>query len=256
MKRAWLTKFLISFCVLTAAICCAHAQANTSAQVKSRKVSEQDKIPVIIKHLPDWESARTRANYILNADELRKSVGERPILDLITFEGGTEAVSATYNQAQLLIVEYPTPQASVEADAQITQRLSQIPQNSQIFYRRIGNYNVFVFDAPDQASANALLDQIKYEKIVQWLDESPILQDRADREFAIGIGDVFLSTIVFVLAGLGVMLSLGTITGLAFYYVREHRRSALPVFSDAGGMIRLNLDELTSPISSGNLLNE
>jgi hypothetical protein len=231
-------------------------QTNSSTQTKNQKVAEADKIPVIIKHLPDWENVRARANHILNANDLRQSLGERPVFDLINFEGGTEAVTAPYDQGKLLIVEYPTPQASIDADAQIKQRLTEIGQNPPIFYRRIGNYNVFVFDATDETSANALLDQIKYEKIVQWLDEAPILADRAEREFAIGIGDVFLSTVIFVAAGLGVMLLLGTITGLVFYYVREQRRSAMPVFSDAGGMIRLNLDELTSPISSGKLLNE
>jgi len=255
MKRAWFIKITVSFCVLLAAAFGAFAQANSSPQVKNQKVSEADKIPVLIRNLPDWENTRSRANYILNTDDLRKSLGERPVFDLIKFESGAEAVAAPYNQGKLLIVEYPTPQISVDADAHITQRLTEIGRNPPIFYRRIGNYNTFVFDAPDEASANALLDQVKYEKTVQWLDEAPVIQDRLERELAIGIGDVFLSTLIFVLVGLGVMLFLGTTVGLIFYYVREQKRSSVPVFSDAGGMIRLNLDEITSPISSGKFLN-
>lgn len=256
MKRAWFIEITISFCILSAAVFGVFAQADNSRQAKNQEVSGGDKTSVLIMRLPDWENTRSRASYILNTDDLRKSLGERPVFDLIKFEGGTEAAAAPYNQGKLLIVEYPTPQASIDADAQITQRLNEIGQNPPIFYRRIGNYNAFVFDAPDAASANALLDQVKYEKTVQWLGENPYIQQQIEREFAIGIGDVFLSTLIFVLAGLGVMLVAGTTVGLIFYYIREQKRASMPVFSDAGGMIRLNLDGLTSPTSTGRLLNQ
>ena len=99
-------------------------------------------------------------------------MGNRPVLELIDFEAGTEAVTAKYDAGKLLIVEYLTPQGSVDADNKIKQKLAE-EQDSQIFYRRIGNYNAFVFDGNDKTAAKALLDQVKYEKEIQWLGYNP-----------------------------------------------------------------------------------
>ena len=48
-------------------------------------------------------------------------------------------------------------------------------------YRRVGNYAVFVFDAPNEQAANGLIDQVKYEKVVQWLGDDPHRFERANR---------------------------------------------------------------------------
>ena len=93
--------------------------------IKSQEVSEKEGIPVLVKHLPDWENARNRASYILNADDLQNALGARPVLSLIDFTGGTEAVTAPYPQGKLLIVEFTTPQGSVDADNKIKQSLAQ-----------------------------------------------------------------------------------------------------------------------------------
>ena len=50
-------------------------------------------------------------------------------------------------------------------------------------YRRVGNYAVFVFDEPSAEAANALIDQVKYQQVVQWLGEDPFSYERATREF-------------------------------------------------------------------------
>jgi hypothetical protein len=47
---------------------------------------------------------------------LRQALGSREVFDLIDFEGGTEAVAAPYEAGKLLIVEYNTPQGSIETD--------------------------------------------------------------------------------------------------------------------------------------------
>ena len=121
-------------CVFSAVI---SAQQTNQAQINSQEIDESDGIPVLIKHLPDWEDTRNRATYILNADDLRKSLGERAIFDLIYFTGGAEAVTAPYDAGKLLIVEYNSPETSVEADTQIKQRLSESPPNPPIFLARL-----------------------------------------------------------------------------------------------------------------------
>ena len=151
---------------------------------------ENEEIPVLIEHLPDWESVRYQTTYAKSVVELKSVLGERPVLDLIDFSGGTEAVTALYEAGQLLIIEYSTPQASIEADAEFTAKLTSIGDETTI-YRRIGNYNAFVFDAVDQSSANALLDQVKYEKVVQWLGKNPFFIS-PERAFILTTSDIFI----------------------------------------------------------------
>ena len=250
MLESRFAKVLSVICVLFLTTC------GTFAQFKSQEVSEEDGIPVLIKHLPDWENARNRATYTNNTNDLRKALGERAVFDLIDFAGGTEAVTASYDAGKLLIVEYTSPQVSIEADAQFKQRLAaQEPQNPPVFYRRIGNYSAFVFDANDEITANALLDRIKYEKNVQWLGEDPNKQQKYERYIATTMADVFLSTTIWILSGVGLAILTGIIVGLLFFRSRDRRRIAMTAFSDAGGMIRLNIDELTAQ-PSDRLLNE
>jgi hypothetical protein len=248
MRKQWVRKVLSVVCVLFLTAC------GVFAQFKSQEVSEEDGIPVLIKHLPDWENARNRAIHSNNVNDLRVALGERAVFDLIDFKGGTEAVTAPYDAGKLLIVEYTNPQVSVEADAQFTQRIAQTPQ-TPIYYRRIGNYSAFIFDATDEAAAIALLDQIKYEKTVQWLGEDPNKQQKYEHYVATTMADVFFSTTLWILSGLGIAIFTGVVIGLLFFRSRDRRRIAMAAFSDAGGMIRLNLDELSAQ-TSDRLLNE
>lgn len=257
MLRVGFIRFIFfNFFVVSLTSLGVFGQEKTGTSIKSQEVSEKEGIPVLIKHLPDWENARNRAIYANNADDLRKALGERPIFDLIDFGGGTEAVTAPYPQGKLLIIEYTTPQASAEADSKFNQKLAEIGQNSGTFYRRIGNYNAFVFDAPDEISAVRLLEQVKYEKSIQWLGRNPFLLRRAERAFIKSTSELFFATVLTIVSGLGFSLLAGILGGVIFFYVREQKRSSMQAFSDAGGMTRLNLDELTAPISSDRLLRK
>ncbi len=231
---------------------------NISAQQhnNSQEISEVDGIPVIIKHLPDWENARNGAVLITNADELRRTLGDHPIFDSVDFIAGTEAVTASYPQGKLLIVEYSTPQASVDTDNKILQKLAENQETQPIFYRRIGNYNTFVFDSSNEASADELFDQIKYEKTVQWLGEDPTLIQKAERALVRDTADMFLSTFTAIVLGLGFAMLTGIAVGFGFYYLRVQQRAEMTEFSDAGGMTRLNLDTLTPEISTDRLLKD
>ena len=250
MRKSLFAKVLSSVCILFL------ATVGAFAQFKSQEVSEDDGVPVLIKHLPDWENARNRATHTNNVNDLRSALGARPVLDAIDFAGGTEAVTAPYDAGKLLIVEYTNPQSSIEADAQFKQKLAETPQTPPVVYRRIGNYNAFVFDTPDEAAANALLDQIKYQKTVQWLGEDPNAQQKAERFFAIRTADIFLSTVLVIVGGLGLAVLTGVGVGLVYFRMREQQRATMTAFSDAGGMTRLNLDELSESVSSTKLLEE
>jgi hypothetical protein len=250
MRKSLFAKVLSLICIMFLTV------GGVLAQFKSQEVSEDDGVPVLIKHLPDWENARNRAAYTNNINDLRAALGARPVFDLIDFAGGTEAVTAPYDAGKLLIVEYTNPQSSIEADAQFKQKLAETPPNPPVVYRRIGNYNAFVFDAADEAAAHALLDQIKYQKTVQWLGEDPNAQQKAERFFAIRTADIFLSTVMVIVGGLTLAILTGIGVGLVFFRMREQQRSSMSAFSDAGGMTRLNLDELSETVSSNRFLSE
>jgi hypothetical protein len=254
MKRVWLIKSLFSICIVFLLSCGVFAQAQNPSQMKSQEVSEGDGLPVLLKHLPEWENVRNRAIFATDVNDLRQALGERPVFDTIDFIAGTEAVTAPYEQGKLLIVEFATPQGSVDTDNRVNQLLTETGQNSLFVYRRIGNYNAFVFDASDEAAANALLDQVKYEKMVQWLGTNPFILRRAERAFINDASDLFISTLLIILSGIGFAIVAGLAVGIFFFYLREQKRSTMEAFSDAGGMIRLNLDDLTPQISSDRLL--
>lgn len=257
MMKNGFVKIALLICVLSLFSGLISAQQTTSPEIKSQEVSDVDGIPVLLKHLPDWENARNSATYIRNANELRSALGEQPIFGAVEFVGGTEAVTAPYPQGKLLIVEYSTPQASVDTDNKVKQILGENGENQEsagVFYRRIGNYNVFLFEGGSQSEANALFEQIKYEKVVQWLGEDPTLLQKAERAMVRDTADLFISTVIIIISGLGLAVLTGIAVGIVFYRLREQKRGTVQAFSDAGGMTRLNLDELTSSISTDRLL--
>lgn len=222
---------------------------------KSLEVSEVDGVPVLIKHLPDWEAVRTQTTFIKNGSELKTALGQRPVFDLVDFTPGTEAVTAPYPSGKLLIIEYISPQLSIETDNNVKNFLSQ-NSDGHTFYKRTGNYNIFVFDAPDETSANALIGQVKYEKNIQWLGDDPFLLHRMERAFVNQTSDLFFSTVEVIALGICLSILSGLIVGYIFFLVRERQRQTFREFSDAGGMTRLNLDGLTPDIAQNRLLNE
>lgn len=238
-------RFAILISVFLFGVFAVAAQLKTTPHLKSQEVSDIDGIPVLIKHLPDWENVRNTTAFANNAPDLKNAIGDRPILDLIDFSGGTETATADYPSGKLLIVEYTSPQSSIDADAKFQQHLISFPQTPPVIYRRIGNYNAFVFDVGDETDANALLDEIKYQKTVQWLGEDPYLLKRLEKYFVSTTRDIFISTVLWIVSGIGLAIFLGIVAGFVFFRVREQKRATRTAYSDAGGLTRLNLDGLS-----------
>ena len=214
----------------------------SSLFAQSQEISEDDGQPVLLKHLPDYESVRAAAEFTTDKNKLKAAVGD-PILDHVEFWPGTEAVTAVYPEGRLVIVEYTNPQSSVDVDTRIQQHLAAT--QSPVVYRRIGNYNAFVFGASNPEAANALLDKVKYQKTVQWLGEDPYILKKLERYMVSTSRDIMISTVVVILLGLGVSLLTGIAAGFIFFRVRDQKRTQRAAFSDAGGLTRLNLDGLS-----------
>lgn len=216
-------------------------------------------IPVLVKHLPDWETARERAIYVVSASSLRKAAGNQPALEAVNFEGGTEAVIADYGASRLVLVEYTTPQIATDSDARITARIKELGDKGESAavpsaYRRVGNYSVFVFNAPDEAAAKQLIDSVTYEQVVQWLGDNPRALERMQRIYTETTAGIILA--VIKASGLAVLLclSVGGIFGALIFRRRRAQQARTAAYSDAGDMIRLNIDDLTPQNSPVRLL--
>jgi len=214
----------------------------------------EDEVPVLVKHLPDWLNAKARTSYVTSAGALRVIINQ-PVLEAFSFDGGAEAVIANYGQSQLLIVEFTTPQFSIDNDQRIWTKIDELKKSGEpvpTAYRRVGNYSVFVFNAPDEKTANALIDQVKYEQVVQWLGDDPHLAERLQRYFTQTSAGVLVA--VLKSSGLSLLfcLAAGALIGTMMFRHRRAQRAA--AYSDAGGSVRLNLDDLTGPVASRHLL--
>lgn len=215
----------------------------------------ENEIPVLVKHLPEGLTARSA--YVVSLPALQEAAGHRPVLDAVSFEGGAEAVTAAYGQSRLVIVENTTPQLATTNDARINARLKELRDGGQPLptaYRRVGNYCVFVFDAPDEATAVKLIGSIKYEQVVQWLGQNPYALQRAQRRYTETTANVILS--VLKASGLSLLLCLGVgaVFGGLIFKRRRQQQASTEAFSDAGGMLRLNLDEMTQHYDPAKLL--
>ena len=247
MLKKFYCQILFLVTLVTAFSLSSIAQSDGSISYRSQEVSEGDGIPVLIKHLPEWDTIpKSELVFAVNKEELRSAIGNRPVIESIDFVPGTEAVSALYPAGRLVIVEFASPQSAADASFNIIQTLEHIGDDSTV-YRRIGNYNALVLDTSDKAGANALLDAVRYEKQIHWLGDNPF-RISAERAFVLTTTDIFLSTVLFILIGVGFAIAGGLAVGIVYFQLRERRRAAMTTHTDAGGMIRLNLDGLTPDI--------
>ena len=204
-------------------------------------------IPVLIKHLPNPEQSQKTAVFLSSFGDLSALGLAQPVLSAVESGGNADAVLATYGPSKVLLVEFNTPQLAVDNDKRIIARIQELwklGQPAPTAYRRVGNYSVFVFDAPDEQTAKRLIDEVKYEQVVQWLGENPNIYKEAEKYYM----NTTLGVLVAVLKASGYALVVclglgGLVGGLLFTYRRSQQKAV--TFSDAGGMLRLNLDELT-----------
>ena len=206
-------------------------------------------IPVLVKHLPRWEEAQGSVVYLAGFRTLRAVLPDQPILDTVSSEGDADAVAANYGPTQFIIVEYNTPQLAGDNDRTILAKIEEMRTQGQPVpsaYRRVGNYSVFVFKAVDEQAAKGLIDQVEYEQVVQWLGDNPYMLEKAQREYYETTAGVLVA--VVKASGLSLVLCLGAggfLGALLFNRRRVQQRHA-EAFSDAGGMLRLNIDEISS----------
>jgi hypothetical protein len=210
-------------------------------------------IPPLVKHLPDPENSEGSAVYFSKFDAPELILPGQAVLTALDTHRDADAVVGRVGQSKVLIVEFNTPQLATDNDQRIIAKIHELWNQGQpapTAYRRVGNYSVMVFDAPDQKTANDLIDRVKYEQVVQWLGENPNILKEAQRRYVdttLGVFIAVLKASGFALVG---CLGAGGLIGALLFSRRRSQQKQVEAFSDAGGMLRLNLDELT-PKSRG-----
>ena len=219
----------------------------------------ENDIPALIKHLPKPEEAQKNAVFLNSFENLNSLGFQQPVFSAIESGGNADAVSASYGPSKLLIIEFNTPQLAGDNDRRIIARIQELwklGQPAPAAYRRVGNYSVFVFDAPDEQTAKQLIDQVKYEQVVQWLGENPNILREAQKRYV----NTTLGVLIAVLKASGyaavACLGLGALIGGLLFSYRRSQQKDVTAFSDAGGMLRLNLDELSAETNPSRLLRE
>jgi len=214
-------------------------------------------IPVLVKHLPDWQARQRSLFYAVDLRGLENEAGNQPVFESVEFEGGAEAVIAPYEKSQLVIIEFSTPQLAGDNDRRTTAKIRDLwnaGQSAPTAYRRVGNYLVFVFNGESERAANQLIDQVKYEQVVQWLGDNPYLLLEAQRQYTETTLGVFLAVVKASALALVACLGVGGLFGALLFTRRRAQQKAVETFSDAGGMLRLNLDEMTPQTDPARLL--
>jgi len=208
----------------------------------------EDEIPVLVKHLPSWPNVQQPILYAVSHDTLEKLASNQPVIEAVSFTGGAEAVAANYGSQRLVIVEFNTASLATDNYQRIKAKLQELAGQGQpvsTAYRRVGNYAVFVFEPSSPEAAKQLIDQVKYQQVVQWLGENPFAYERATREFTETTLGVFVSVVKASGLALAGCLAVGGFFGALLFSMRRAQQRAREAYSDSDAMLRLNLDELT-----------
>jgi Family of unknown function (DUF6599) len=217
----------------------------------------EGEIPALIKHLPNPDESRKTATFLPRFTNLQNLLPDQTVLNSIQTGRDGDAAFVDSGIGKVLVVEFNTPQLAKENDERLIAKIKELwklGQPAPTGYKRVGNYSVFVFEAPDEATAKQLIDQIKYEQVVQWLGENPNILKEAERRYVETTLGVFVAVVKASGVALVGCLGLGGLLGALLFTRRRAQQKAQEAFSDAGGMLRLNIDELTPQTDPARLL--
>jgi len=222
-------------------------------------IGGEGQLPTLPLHLPEADKIPESEKYIVGPAAFTKLKIFSELKDVINFDVGAEVTTADYRggggQMSLIIVEYYTPQSASDGHAQIQSYFNTLPQieKDRRILKRIGNYVLAIVNIQDMPAAQNIASQIKYQTKIYWagrkFSDIPLEYRPPDPvaiEEATGTVRVLLRSFYTMGAVLLSSILLGLAAGCLLFYWKRYRRRKLgldDLFSDAGGSIRLNLDD-------------
>lgn len=206
--------------------------------------------PSLIESLPADFKVAGSERYFLGPESLYAHAGYAS--EMFGFEGDAEAALAEYRASaapktwRLVIVEHHTPQFATAALARANRLLESLPedQRNRVLVEREGNFIVAALGFDDRDFAQQVVDKVEYPYTVKWLRD-PLIPT-TDPFHIQKAAQLLLSTFVIMCIMIGVVLVFGTIFGTTIFFKR--RKQQQETFSDAGGMLRLEIDPFEARI--------
>lgn len=245
----------------TAMISLAQALSEKITALDKKNMVVQDidlakKLPSVVRNLPSGSLNLRTARYILGPKALatftKGSVSQYDFYPNMA----TEIAYGEYQsegQSSLLIIEYHTPQQSIAAFKRLTDYQNSLAdaEKTKIVLKREGNYIVEATNFSSDKVAKNIVENVKYGYVVKWLDdESTVVGNgRSVASEAAKTAKILVS--VFGLIGVALIFAVigGFMMGLLIFYFRRRGKIAFQSFSDAGGMMRLDIDGIARPLS-------
>ena len=227
--------------------------------IKPDLIGGEGELPPLPLHLPEADKIAESEKYIVGPAALTRLKNFSGLKDVIGFGVGAEVTTADYRsgggQMNLIIVEYFAPQSAADGAARVRDHFNSLPktEKDRLIFKRVGNYVVVMSNIQDMTAAQNIVDQIKYQKKIYWAGrkftdiplefrpEDPLAVENMTRTIKTMVGSFYWTGIAILSA-----LILGGAIGFSLFQWKRYRRRKLgldDMFSDAGGTLRLNLDD-------------
>jgi hypothetical protein len=239
------------------------ANTNPDQQIfealKPNLTGGEGELPSLPLHLPEADKIADSEKYIVGPAAFARLKTFSELKDAIKFEDGVEVTTADYRngggQMGLIIVEFFTPQLASDGHARIQDLFNALPQSEKErrILKRVGNYVVAMSPVQDMTAAQNIAGQIKYQKKIFWAGKKftdiPLAFRPADplaTEEGMRTVQIMVRSFYWMGAMILSALLIGLFAGISLFRWKRYRRRKLgtdDLFSDAGGTVRLNLDD-------------
>lgn len=199
--------------------------------------NEKAELPPLLGHLPKAARVSNSELYLTGARALAQHKHFGFLAPAVQFDTGVEAAAALYQPNQqpiaIIIFEFHTPQLASDGHASLEAALNAQPEpaRKQTWLKRVGNYTVVATGAVEQAAAEQLMAEVKYDPKITWAGDKftsiplafrppdPVATEEATQT-------VFILVRTFYWIGMLLMFAicLGVIAGSCYFYWRRTRR--------------------------------